>query len=203
MPDRLPYRIEPMALTDLDQVMAIEEVAFSTPWSRRAYRYEVEENEHSTMLVMRPAPEPGGPLGHWLRRPTPGRVGPVLGYAGFWLLVDDAHVSTIAVHPDWRGRHLGELLLLSLLEQGAARGARRATLEVRVSNLAAQGLYDKYGFEILTRRKRYYADNNEDAYIMATPDFGTVAFRANLRRRRLALRRQLLAGLPPRQEGID
>jgi len=181
MPDRLPYIIEPMRLADVDQILAIERVAFPAPWSARAYRYEIVENEHSTMVVVRSAP-------HWARRLAqrlPPRLSveptPVLGYAGFWLLVDDAHISTIAVHPEWRRRGLGELLLLSLLEQGAKQGAQRATLEVRVSNYRAQGLYRKYGFEVVSRRRRYYSDNNEDAFIMVTPAFETHEFQANLR----------------------
>lgn len=178
---RLPYVVEPMSLADLDQVMEIEQASFSAPWPARAYRYEITENRHSTMLVVRAA---GSRPVHWLRRLRIGQPCPVLGYAGFWLLVDEAHIATIAVHPQWRRRGLGELLLLSLLDRGPQLGARRATLEVRVSNQAAQGLYSKYGFEIEARQRRYYSDNNEDAYLMATPPFDTPAFQANLEQRR-------------------
>jgi ribosomal-protein-alanine N-acetyltransferase len=114
-----------------------------------------------------------------------------LGYAGCWYLVDEVHVCTIAVRPDRRRQRLGELLLISLLEQGARRGARRATLEVRVSNSPAQGLYQKYGFQVVSRRKHYYADNNEDAYLMATPLFVDRDFRSTLRSRRHELNRIL------------
>jgi [ribosomal protein S18]-alanine N-acetyltransferase len=187
MPDRLLFLAEPMTLADLDEVMAIERVAFSAPWSMRAYRYEITENEHSTMHVVRPAPRSNGWLGQLAYQLSLTKRGPVLGYAGFWLLVDDAHIATIAVHPRWRGRGLGELLLLSLFDRGAEQGARRATLEVRVSNQAALGLYHKYGFEIASRRRHYYADNNEDAYIMVTPSFETPAFQANLQKCRAQL----------------
>jgi ribosomal-protein-alanine N-acetyltransferase len=193
MPDRLPYAVELMALADLDQVMAIEWVAFSAPWSMRAYRYEIAENENSTMLVVRPALRSSGQFIQLLQHLKLMKPGPVLGYAGFWLLVDDIHISTIAVHPLWRGRGLGELLLISLLEHGAQQLGRRATLEVRVSNLAAQGLYHKYGFEIVSRQDRYYADNNEDAYIMATPPFETRGFQASLYQCRTRLYRRLQA----------
>ena len=176
MPEFLPYLIQPMTLADIDQVMEIEQQSFSSPWSARAYRYEITENQHSTMLVVRPAIGPEGVLARWTRRLRGTNPGPVLGYAGFWLLVDDAHVCTIAVHPQWRRRRLGELLLLSLLERGMALNASRATLEVRASNEAAQALYLKYGFEKVSRRKRYYTDNNEDAYIMATPPFESPEF---------------------------
>ncbi len=197
MPDHLPYVVEPMTLADLDQVMEIEKVSFSSPWSVRAYRYEITENKHSTMVVVRPAPVADRRISRWLRLLRPRQPGPVLGYAGFWLLVDEAHVSTIAVHPQWRRRGLGELLILSLLERGAQAGARRATLEVRVSNQAAQGLYRKYGFEIESRQRRYYSDNNEDAYLMATPPFDTPAFQANLEQRRAQLYARLQAESAP------
>jgi ribosomal-protein-alanine N-acetyltransferase len=187
MSDRLLFRVEPMTLADLEEVMAIERVAFSAPWSVRAYRYEITENEHSTMRVVRPAPRSNGWLGQLLYQLNLTGRGPMSGYAGSWLLMDDAHIATIAIHPRWRGRGLGELLLLSLIDRGAELAARRATLEVRVSNQAALGLYHKYGFEIASRRKRYYADNNEDAYIMFTPPFETPAFQANLRKCRTQL----------------
>jgi ribosomal-protein-alanine N-acetyltransferase len=187
MPERSSYVVAPMTLADVDQVLEIEQASFSAPWSVRAFRYEVADNEHSTMLVIRPARGASHRWVQWLHRHKLINPGPVLGYAGFWLLVDDVHISTIAVHPQWRGRGLGELLLVSLLEKGGALEARRATLEVRVSNLAALGLYRKYGFEIASRRKGYYADNNEDAYIMVTPPFATPEFQANLDHNRAML----------------
>jgi ribosomal-protein-alanine N-acetyltransferase len=91
-----------------------------------------------------------------------------VGYAGMWLMVDEAHITTIAVREAWRGRKLGELLLASLIEAAVDAGAARVTLEVRVSNEVAQGLYAKYGFHREGVRPRYYSDNNEDAFIMTT-----------------------------------
>jgi ribosomal-protein-alanine N-acetyltransferase len=192
MSERLPYVIEPMTLDDIDQVMEIEQLSFSAPWSARAYRFELTENENSVMLVVRQAPAGGG-LRRWLRSHNPVRRQSLLGYAGMWLLVDDGHVATIAVHPDWRGRGLGEMLILSLFERARERGARQATLEVRVSNLGAQELYRHVGFETVSRRRHYYADNNEDAYIMATPDFEQPEFLENLQRRRARLYARLKA----------
>jgi ribosomal-protein-alanine N-acetyltransferase len=101
---------------------------------------------------------------------------PVVGYAGVWLMVDEAHVTTIGVHPDHRGRGAGELLFLGLVDIAEQMRALRMTLEVRVSNTGAQALYRKYGFENAGVRKRYYSDNGEDAYIMwsdpiASPQF--------------------------------
>jgi ribosomal-protein-alanine N-acetyltransferase len=194
MPERLPYVVESMTLADVDQVMDIEYLSFSTPWSARAYRYEIAENDHSTMLVVRPRTAPGGRLVQLTRQFGLVKPGPVLGYAGFWLLVDDAHICTIAVHPQWRGQGLGEMLMISLLDRGMELDALRATLEVRVSNRAAQKLYRKYGFEIVSRRKRYYSDNNEDAYIMTTPPFETSAFQMNLNHCRAQLHTRLQSG---------
>lgn len=199
-----------MTLSDLDQVIEIERASFSLSWSKRAYRYEIVENEHSTMLVVRPAPSLLGRPAPWLRRLArilPGvraETGPVLGYAGFWLLVDDAHVATIAVDPALRGRGLGALLLASLLKRATELGARRSTLEVRVSNEAAQSLYLKYGYQIVERRRRYYSDNNEDAYLMATPSLRSPAFQEMLRRHREALARRLSTQPPlPAGPGSD
>jgi ribosomal-protein-alanine N-acetyltransferase len=98
-----------------------------------------------------------------LPEPTPDVI---VGLGGFWCAVGEAHISTIAVHPDWRGRGLGEALLASMLKLGMELGAKESVLEVRISNKVAIGLYRKYGYKVLTRRKRYYRDNNEDAWLM-------------------------------------
>jgi ribosomal-protein-alanine N-acetyltransferase len=193
MPDSLPYVVEPMSLADIDQVMEIERVAFSAPWSARAYRFEVADNEHSTMVVVRPIHQPEGWLAILLQRFSLEKPCPLLGYAGFWLLLDEAHICTIAVHPQWRRRGLGELLLLSLLDRAVDLGAHRATLEVRVSNRAAQELYHKYAFEVVSRRRRYYSDNNEDAFIMLSPPFRSHHFRVILHRHRNQLYARLQA----------
>jgi ribosomal-protein-alanine N-acetyltransferase len=181
----LPYIVEPMALSDIDQVIEIENEIFSAPWSARAYRFELAENQNSTLLVVRRRARPVPGLHPWRQKP------PVLGYGGLWLLVDDAHIATIGVHPAYQGKGLGELLLLALLERARDLKANRATLEVRVSNRNAQALYEKYGFEKVSLRRRYYADNDEDAFIMATPSFHAPRFEVNLVQRRLVLYERL------------
>ena len=140
-------------------------------WSKSATDIgstEISRNEHSIMLVIKERRN----LFPWLDRVSQAfkstEPSTVLGYVGAWLLVDEIHVSTIAVAPRWRRKGLAQLLLAELLKRGIALGARRATLEVRVSNIAAQKLYQKCGFRIVSKQKRYYADN-EDAFIMATP----------------------------------
>jgi ribosomal-protein-alanine N-acetyltransferase len=198
MPERPPFTVEPMTLDDIDQVMEIEQIVFPAPWSARAYQYEITKNDHSTMLVVRAAGTSKGRLGHLKYRLGLGTPSPVLGYAGLWLLVDETHICTSAVHPRWQGLGLGELLLVSLLDESMRLGALCATLEVRVSNSAAQALYLKYGFEIVSIRKRYYTDNNEDAYIMTTPSFDTAGFQKNLDSHRHQLHARLqLCDLDP------
>jgi ribosomal-protein-alanine N-acetyltransferase len=105
-------------------------------------------------------------------------------------MAGEAHISTIAIRPDMRGRSFGELLLSSVLDDAAGRGSHVATLEVRVSNTPAQQLYLKYGFEKVGLRKAYYSDNNEDAFIMTTPPLNSGPYREKLA--------QLSAGLNER-----
>jgi ribosomal-protein-alanine N-acetyltransferase len=114
-----------------------------------------------------------------------------------WLAFDEAHITTIGVDPDQRGRGLGELLLLCMFDEAVARGANWLTLEVRVTNAAAQALYRKYGFTAQGTRKRYYSDNNEDALIMWSPALGEAEFRAEVESRRAALERRLGNHLAP------
>ncbi len=174
----LPFVTEPLRVTDLDEVMVIEREAFSAPWSANLYRHEITRND----------------LGHYLalRLNADGEnAGLLLGYGGFWLLVDEAHISTIAVRSGWRGHGLGEWLLLALLQEAAARGAREATLEVRVSNQVAQSLYRKLGFQVVGHRKRYYSDNGEDALIMTLPGLREPRVRAALEAEREALAARL------------
>ena len=200
MAESLPFLVRPMALSDLTDVMAIERLSFASPWSERAYRYEIEHNHQGAMLVVR---EAAAGLNELLRRLNVLTHGgaPVLGYGGLWLLADEAHISTLAVHPAWRGHGLGELLLLGLLDRGAAMGARLAGLEVRVTNHVAQGLYEKYWFDVTGTQPHYYSDNKEDALIMTTPAFTTPEFRSLVERNRAALHARLRAGVAGSRPG--
>ncbi|HHW07310.1 MAG TPA: ribosomal protein S18-alanine N-acetyltransferase [Clostridia bacterium] len=139
--------IVPMAEEHLDQVLAIEQVSFPTPWSRNSYLRELSDNQFAYYYVCL--------LGD-----------KVLGYMGMWLIIDEAHVTTIAVHPDYRGRALGRVLLEELMARAAALGADKITLEVRPSNHVAQRLYRRVGFVPAGIRKGYYTDTKEDAIIM-------------------------------------
>ena len=162
-------RIEPMTLADLPAVHDIERASFSTPWPDDAYRAEIQTNRLATYLVARSGET-------------------LVGFAGIWLMVDEAHITTFAVHPDWRRQGIGERLLLTLLDVSLARHAREATLEVRLSNVAARRLYEKYGFRPVGLRPRYYSDNGEDALIMTTEPLAGSDMQARLERLRSALR---------------
>jgi ribosomal-protein-alanine N-acetyltransferase len=121
----------------------------------------------------------------------------IVGFAGMWLAFDEAHVTTIGVDLSHRGLGLGELLLLCMFDEAVARAANWLTLEVRVTNAAAQALYRKYGFTAHGTRKRYYSDNNEDALIMWSPALGEPTYRAEIESRRDALARRLGHRLAP------
>ncbi len=188
----VPYVTEWMRVADIEQVMPIERLSFPAPWPASAYQYELTQNELSSYLVLRPAMQTArrrlwDPL-RFLRGEA--RF-PVLAYGGFWIMVDEGHISTIAVHPDWRGRGLGELMLVALLDAAILRNAAELTLEVRVSNRVAQNLYRKYSFSEVGLRKRYYHDNNEDALIMTTPRVGDPVFSRRYDDLKRALRKRL------------
>jgi ribosomal-protein-alanine N-acetyltransferase len=139
-----------MAASDLDVVHAIEVSSFASPWSREALEIEL-----------------GNPRAFYVVAESNGVV---TGYGGEWIILDEAHITNIAVLPAGRGKRFGERLLIALLQEARYRGARRATLEVRVGNAVAIALYRKYGFESVAIRKRYYADNDEDALVMWVND---------------------------------
>ncbi|TCP55950.1 ribosomal-protein-alanine N-acetyltransferase [Tumebacillus sp. BK434] len=145
MTDPLAYR--KMVVEDLDRVMEIEHRSFTLPWSREAYAAELTNNHFAKYLVVT-------------------LEGEVVGYAGMWVILDEAHITNIAIDPTVRGRRLGEQLMREMMALSMAHGAERMTLEVRVSNVPAQKLYDRLGFQSYGIRKGYYTDNNEDALIM-------------------------------------
>jgi len=140
-------QILPLKGEYLDGVLAIEKVSFPTPWSRSSYLNEIYNNNFAYYYVALAGQK-------------------VIGYAGLWIIVEEAHITNIAVHPDYRGRCLGKTLLKVLMEEAAYLGADRITLEVRASNWIAQRLYERMGFVCAGIRKGYYSDNQEDAYIM-------------------------------------
>lgn len=189
--------IEAMKEADIPQVLEIEREAFSLAWSEGAYRRELRWNRLARYLVLKekmagsPELEPppatkeeglGTRLLSFLRRaPAPvGSTDLVLGYAGQWLMVDEAHLITIAMRDGYRRQGLGEALLIAAIEQAVEAGASIMTLEVRASNLGAQAMYEKFGFKKVGVRPRYYTDNNEDATLMASDILTSASFQALL-----------------------
>ena len=154
--DRVPdVRIEPMRVTDLDEVLQIERVSFRTPWSRQAFLHELERNRVAGLWVAR-GERPGQAAG----------AGSVVGYLCLWVVADEVHVTNLAVDPAWRGEGIGRLLLGTLLAHHRAQGARRAFLEVRPANVEARRLYQGLGFREVGRRRGYYVDTGEDALLL-------------------------------------
>jgi ribosomal-protein-alanine N-acetyltransferase len=141
------FSIRRMTLDDVEQVVAIDQASFSLPWPERTFRYEVAENSASRPWVV----------------DVDGRVTAMI---VVWFIVDEAHIATIATHPDFRRQGFGRKLLVHALMAAKEEGARTALLEVRESNDTAQEMYRKLGFVEVNRRPQYYSDNGEDAILM-------------------------------------
>ncbi len=139
--------VRPMKSEDIDEVLKIERLCFSTPWSYQAFKSEIEGNHCARYVVAE-------------------REGHVIGYGGMWIILDEAHITNVAVHPHYRGKGIGEALMKALINTAAQLKITSMTLEVRVSNKIAQNLYEKLGFMGVGVRKGYYTDNGEDALIM-------------------------------------
>ncbi len=147
LPDE--FIIRPMKLQDVEAVYEIESRSFPQPWSQATFASEIQDNRFAHYLVARAGRE-------------------TVGYGGMWVILDEAHITTLAVLPECRNRGLGGRLLRYLMDLALHQGAIRMTLEVRTSNEEAINLYKKYGFVKRGMRKEYYQD--EDAYIMWKDD---------------------------------
>ena len=161
-------RIERMSMADIGEVRRIETTSFTTQWPSDAFYNELHNNRSAHYFVSR-------------------LDGKVIAYGGIWAVLEDSHITTIAVDPDYRGKRYGELLLVRMIDEAIERGAAWMTLEVRESNTAAQQLYRKYGFTTVTTRKGYYSDNNESALVMWAGDLRGELYRNRLRAIRAAL----------------
>lgn len=136
-----------MTVEDIPAVLELDQKSFSLPWPERSFRFEVTDNPASRC---------------WIAELD----GKVVGMIVVWLIVDEAHVATVATHPGYRRQGIGKRLLGHALRHIMHDGAQSSFLEVRESNLAAQDMYRKFGYEITGRRPRYYRDNDEDALLM-------------------------------------
>ncbi|MEH6942361.1 ribosomal protein S18-alanine N-acetyltransferase [Bacillus sp. JJ722] len=132
---------------DLDEIIELEHECFTVPWTKEAFFNELHQNQFATYIVLE-------------------EEGKIIGYCGAWLVIDEAHITNIAVLPQYRGRGLGEALLNKMIDKCREVHIERMTLEVRVSNIVAQSLYKKLGFQDGAIRKNYYSDNQEDAIVM-------------------------------------
>lgn len=139
--------IRRMTLEDIPAVVELDQISFSLPWPERSFRFELTDNPASRCWVAE-------------------ADGHVVGMIVTWLFVDEAHIATIATHPEYRRQGIASKLLIYTLQSAVREGAQSSFLEVRASNLAAQEMYRKFGYVEVGRRKRYYRDNNEDAILM-------------------------------------
>jgi ribosomal-protein-alanine N-acetyltransferase len=160
--------IRQMEHKDVEAVADLERRCYPVPWSANAYTTEVNN-----------------PAAYYAVAVTDS--GLIVGYAGMWVVMDEGHITTVAVDPTMRGRKIGERLLIELLTGGVWRGAKRATLEVRERNTVAHNLYKKYGFTDVGMRRHYYSDNGEHAIIMWADGLNTAIYQKMLRDRLRAL----------------
>jgi ribosomal-protein-alanine N-acetyltransferase len=163
----VPVTVDDMRMADIPQVHEVERLSFSTPWPSYAFEQELTGNRLARYVVARVA-EGGGER--------------VVGFAGVWLMVDEAHITTFGVHPTWRRQGVGRRLMVRMLELAREMRATRLTLEVRAGNAGAQALYRGFGFEVVGRRPHYYSDDGEDALVMSTPPLTEPAMVELLRR---------------------
>jgi ribosomal-protein-alanine N-acetyltransferase len=145
----LRVRVELMTLDDIPAVHRIERASFPVPWPDYAFRQEIETNRLAHYLVVRVGSK-------------------IVAYGGMWMMVDEAHITTFAVLPEWRRQGIGARLMLAMLQLATELQARVATLEVKISNDPARQLYSRFGFRPVGIRPRYYSDNGEDALIMTS-----------------------------------
>lgn len=152
--------IRRMRLEDVPAVHEIDTLSFSLPWPERSFRFEIEN------AVSR----------GWVAEAEVNGETRIIGMLVLWLLVDEAHIATVAVHPDFQRCGIGSRIIVEALEAARVEGARRAFLEVRERNLAAQEMYRKFGFAITSRRPRYYRDTGEDAILMTLEGLNAETF---------------------------
>ena len=199
----MPGYVRPMRREDITQVSEIDREAFPTEWPPPNFRRELENRLAHHIVACDPektvnrpevevSPKKGfvglvsrvrGLFSH-NRLFSEGLLAPrgqyVIGFAGFWIMADEAHITAIATRKVHRQQGIGELLLISIIEQATKLNARIITLEVRVSNTTAQRLYSKYGFTQAGVRRGYYTDNKEDAILMSTDGITSAPFQARL-----------------------
>lgn len=141
-------RIREMEVNDIERISEIDHLSFPTPWTKETYEHEISDNNYATYFVVETDTKD------------------IIGYVGIWLILEDAQITNIAIHPSYRGYKIGEKLFGYAMQYIIGQGAKRLSLEVRVSNIVAQQLYRKFGLVPGGVRKAYYPDNGEDAIVM-------------------------------------
>jgi ribosomal-protein-alanine N-acetyltransferase len=159
------FKIRRAEKKDIDGLNRVEQRCFTLPWSREDLANDATENILAVYYVAEAFGRESDPATK--REPQ------IVGYAGLWVVLDEGHITNVAVDPDYRRQGVAAMLLLQLLEAARKKGAKRFTLEARHSNKAAIALYERFGFRIVGYRPGYYADNHEDAVIMWTEDIGS------------------------------
>lgn len=208
----MTYSIRPMYKEDLIQVTEIDREAFPTQWPPPNYRQELQNKlahyivvSDDTKTFAEPEVKPKNGLSwlasrikRWLnlnRSPdndsSPAKKQYIIGFAGIWVLADEAHITNIAVRQPYQRQGIGELLLISTIDLAKEMKASIITLEVRASNLIAQNLYKKYGFTQVGIRRGYYLDNREDGVLMSTEDITSASFQSRLQQLRESVARKL------------
>ena len=160
----LNLELQSLTSEHLSALLELDQVCFGGMWSQDAYQRELDSPNSDLLGLLSPVPEPK-----------------LLAMGCFWSILEEAHITILAVHPQYHRQGLGQALLYALLKTASDRGLERATLEVRASNLAAISLYQKFGFKTAGRRPRYYKDNNEDALILWLSGLQQPQFSATLR----------------------
>jgi len=169
--------VEPMRLSDLDEVLEIERYSFPTPWSREVYRYDLERNPRARFYCAKSTAS-----------------GRVVGYIGSWFVEDECHVGTIAVAREHRGRGIAKLLLAHTAAVALSEGISYVILEVRVNNIPAINVYRTLGFKEVGVRRKYYSDTGEDALIFAHRDLEALARAGEVQKKDEKKSSQTIAG---------
>lgn len=205
----MPDYVRQMRREDIDRVLEIDREAFPTEWPPPNFERELDNRLACYIVACRAEAGNIPDLVEAIRKSDPPEKGfagliyrvrnlfgnnrlpdkelsargdeVITGFAGFWVLVDEAHITSIATRKVYRRQGIGELMLQSVIDLAAGKKARMVTLEVRVSNIVAQGLYTRYGFNQVGLRRGYYTDNREDAFVMTTDSIHSAAFRAHVR----------------------
>ncbi|MBN1162030.1 MAG: ribosomal protein S18-alanine N-acetyltransferase [Dehalococcoidales bacterium] len=207
----MAYLLRRMEKEDIDQVTEIDREAFPSQWPPANYKQELQNktahyivlyDDTKTIDVLPESPKSNfnifSLLMPWAKQKTPEKVPLppttrqyIVGFSGIWMIADEAHLTNIAVRQQYRGKGLGELLVITTIDLAIEHKASFMTLEVRASNLTAQSLYQKYGFTQMGVRRGYYLDNREDAIIMSTESISGESFQRQISELREALKQKL------------